>query len=227
MTKVALNDVANLQNETAAVNTINSNSAVIEAAFDNTLSRNGDGPNNMIANLDMNSFNIINLPTPGSPTSPIRVQDVLTGISTTVAPTGTIGHTVPFLDTANTWSLLQTFNSGVNIGSFGILDFTGGSTIFRATSDGSLNLTSQTGAVKVPKLNISPTLGLPTGGSAAIGISFSTPTANFGIFVGTGVPTMIATKGSLYLRTDGSSTSTRMYVNVDSNNGWTGVVTST
>lgn len=227
MTKAVLNDLVNLDNQTSAVNTINANNAVIETAFDNTLSRDGAGPNTMGTNLDMNSFNIINLPTPGSPTSPIRVQDVLTGIGTTAAPTGTSGHSVPFLDTLNTWSLIQTFTAGLKISAGGgILDFSNTTTIFRDTTDGSLNLTSQTGGVKLPKLNISPGLGLPAGGSTSMGITFSTPSANFGIFVGSGIPTMIATRGSLYLRTDGSSTSTRMYVNIDSNNGWTSVVTT-
>lgn len=34
-----------------------------------------------------------------------------------------------------------------------------------------------------------------------------------GVYVGAGVPSLSATKGSLYLNTTGSSTSTRLYVN--------------
>ena len=41
--------------------TYNDNSALIEAAIENTLSRDGTGPNQMEANLDMNSFRVINL----------------------------------------------------------------------------------------------------------------------------------------------------------------------
>jgi hypothetical protein len=45
------------------------------------------------------------------------------------------------------------------------------------------------------------------------------------IFAGTGAPTFSATKASLYLRQDGSSTSTRMYVNTDGAATWTAVTT--
>lgn len=76
MTKVVLNDLANLENQTSAVNIINANNAVIETAFDNTLSRDGTSPNQMNATLDMNSHRILNLPTPVNPTDPLRLRDV-------------------------------------------------------------------------------------------------------------------------------------------------------
>ena len=38
---------------------------------------------------------------------------------------------------------------------------------------------------------------------------------------GTGAPTFSATKGTLYVRLDGSSTSTRLYVNTDGATTWT------
>jgi hypothetical protein len=42
-----------------------------------------------------------------------------------------------------------------------------------------------------------------------------------------GAPTLSAAKGSLYLRADGSSATTRMYVNTDGATGWTNVATAT
>lgn len=60
MTKVTLNDLANLQNESTAVTQINQNNHTIEQAFDNTLSRDGSTPNQMQADLDMNSNDILN-----------------------------------------------------------------------------------------------------------------------------------------------------------------------
>lgn len=42
-----------------------------------------------------------------------------------------------------------------------------------------------------------------------------------GVFTGSGAPTISAPKGSLYLRTDGSSTTTRAYVATDAVGGWT------
>lgn len=41
------------------------------------------------------------------------------------------------------------------------------------------------------------------------------------IYSGTGAPAFTATQGSLYLRTDGSSTSTRLYVNTTGSTTWT------
>ncbi|HYT43945.1 MAG TPA: hypothetical protein VEP90_16515, partial [Methylomirabilota bacterium] len=76
MTKITLNNLANLQNEDTTVTKINSNNSTLQTAFDNTLSRDGTQPNTMMNNLDMNSNQIINLPSPGSATSPARLQDV-------------------------------------------------------------------------------------------------------------------------------------------------------
>lgn len=45
------------------------------------------------------------------------------------------------------------------------------------------------------------------------------------IFSGTGVPSIAAPQGSLYLRTDGSSTSTRAYINTNGSTGWTNLTT--
>ena len=47
------------------------------------------------------------------------------------------------------------------------------------------------------------------GGMSAVLV---TSTANFGIFVGSGVPTVTAAQGSLYLRTDGTGVADRIYV---------------
>jgi len=46
------------------------------------------------------------------------------------------------------------------------------------------------------------------------------------ILTGSGAPSMSAAKGSLYVRTDGSSTSTRLYVNTDGSTTWTNVTTA-
>lgn len=69
-------------------------------------------------------------------------------------------------------------------------------------------------------------VAVPAGGSASVGIEFSS-TASLGVFFGSGAPTLSAAQGSLYMRTDGSSTSTRMYVNTNGTTGWTAVTTAT
>lgn len=47
-----------------------------------------------------------------------------------------------------------------------------------------------------------------------------------GIQSGTGAPTYTAPQGSLYVRTDGSSTSTRMYINLGGTTAWTSITTA-
>lgn len=59
-----------------SVNGLNDDFDKIVVAFDNTLSRDGTGPNEMQAPLDMNSERIINLPEPTTPTEPARLQEV-------------------------------------------------------------------------------------------------------------------------------------------------------
>jgi hypothetical protein len=46
-----------------------------------------------------------------------------------------------------------------------------------------------------------------------------------GVYIGSGAPTVSAIKGSLYIRTDGSSSSTRLYVN-DGTTTWVAVTTA-
>lgn len=78
MSKLSLADLANIQNDTTATTTINSNSDLIETAMENTLSRDGTSPNQMGANLDMNNNKILNLPAPLTATEPLRLQDLIT-----------------------------------------------------------------------------------------------------------------------------------------------------
>jgi len=66
---------------------------------------------------------------------------------------------------------------------------------------------------------------IPAGGTAGAGYKLSS-TSNFGIFFGSGAPTLSAAQGSLYLRSDGSSTSTRLYVNTNGSTTWTNVTTA-
>lgn len=61
MAKVTLEDVSS---GFAATTLINANNGVIETAFENTLSRDGTGPNQMEANIDMNGYRILNQANP-------------------------------------------------------------------------------------------------------------------------------------------------------------------
>lgn len=64
----------------------------------------------------------------------------------------------------------------------------------------------------------------PAGGSAAASVGLGSGPGP-GIFFGSGVPTVSAPQGSIYLRSDGSTTATRMYVSTGAGT-WTNVVTA-
>jgi hypothetical protein len=66
---------------------------------------------------------------------------------------------------------------------------------------------------------------VPAGGTTGAGYKLSS-TANLGVFFGSGAPTLSAAKGSLYLRTDGSTTNNRMYVNTNGSTTWTAIITA-
>jgi hypothetical protein len=87
---------------------------------------------------------------------------------------------------------------------------------------GNLNLRtlSGTGAAAI----LSGT-AIPAGGTTGSGYLFSS-TSNYGIFFGSGAPTLSAAKGSLYLRSDGSATNNRAYINTDGATTWTALTTA-
>jgi hypothetical protein len=86
--------------------------------------------------------------------------------------------------------------------------------------DISTGAVSQVGSFRA--LNATAT---PAGGTAGSGLMMGS-TTNLGIFFGSGAPSLSAAQGSLYIRSDGSSTSTRLYVNTNGTTGWTNVTTA-
>ena len=60
MAKITFNTFASLANETSFIAQLNENFSDLVAQIDLLLSRDGEAPNTMIANLDMNSQRIIN-----------------------------------------------------------------------------------------------------------------------------------------------------------------------
>jgi hypothetical protein len=66
--------------------------------------------------------------------------------------------------------------------------------------------------------------GLTAGGAA--GFIGTNVAAGMGVYFGSGAPTVAAAQGSLYLRSDGSSTSTRAYVNTNGTTGWAAITTA-
>src|SRR5262245_11719573 len=72
---------------------------------------------------------------------------------------------------------------------------------------------------------LSPTTAIPAGGTTGNGYRFSS-TSNLGIFFGSGAPTLSAAQGSLYIRSDGTTTNNRAYINTDGGTTWTALTTA-
>lgn len=76
MAKITLPDVGSLANQLSAQANINSVSATIENAWENNLSRDGTGPNQMEADLDMNSNTVLNVADPVAETDAVNLRSV-------------------------------------------------------------------------------------------------------------------------------------------------------
>jgi hypothetical protein len=150
MAKLILTDIASLQSENTAIQAINANSATVEAALENTLSRDGTAPNQMGAPLDMNSNRIINLPTPIAGSDAARLIDIqATALPTIVVP-ALSGNTSKLL--SNDGSVL-TWKTPAELGTVGDL---------RA-----VNNLSDVSSISAARTN----LGLGTAALAVIGVS--------------------------------------------------------
>lgn len=108
--------------------------------------------------------------------------------------------------------------NSADIGYFGRISSVFG--IFTSAAAKALTIDSSTGVATV-----SANTATPAGGSTSAVLLFGT-TAGFGVYYGSGAPTVSAGQGSLYLRSDGSSTSTRLYVNTNGSTTWTNVTTA-
>ena len=64
-----------------------------------------------------------------------------------------------------------------------------------------------------------------TAGGAAAFVGTNTA-AGMGVYFGSGVPTVAAAKGSLYLRSDGTTTNDRAYINTNGSTTWTALTTA-
>jgi hypothetical protein len=122
--------------------------------------------------------------------------------------------------TADTLSGYTTSNSGTIYG----ISVTSGKISSNLAATGTLTVTGATTLSSTLATTGQPSFqtgtSIPSAGASTAGILLSS-TANFGIFYGSGAPTFSAAKGSIYLRSDGSSTSTRLYVNSSGSTTWT------
>lgn len=141
----------------------------------------------------------------------VDVVNNLTGNGTAQAITGTTGTFSSTLSVTGAVTMASTLASGSQTIT-GTMSVSGVSTLTGG-------LTSPAGA------QFYSATAVPAGGTAGLGIKFSS-TSNLGVFFGSGVPTLAAAQGSLYVRTDGSSTSTRLYINTNGSTTWTNVTTA-
>lgn len=74
--KITLENIDSLQNQISAKTKINSNFTLIANKIDTLLSLDGDTPNQMETNLDMNSYRITNVGAPVNPNDAVRLQDI-------------------------------------------------------------------------------------------------------------------------------------------------------
>lgn len=137
-----------------------------------------------------------------------------------LAKTGFTNESIRLYNGSNNHAQLT---DGTNVWGINI-DGSGNFRINRLAGTGVIKVTQSVETTGLVRANYAATI--PAGGLASVGFT-ATSTANLGTFFGSGVPTMSAAQGSLYVRTDGSSTSTRLYVNTNGTTGWTNVVTAT
>jgi hypothetical protein len=84
--------------------------------------------------------------------------------------------------------------------------------------------TSVTSLAATGNITADSATGLVAGGASAF--IATNVAAGMGIYFGSGVPTVAAAQGSLYLRSDGSTTSTRAYINTNGSTTWTALTTA-
>lgn len=161
----------------------------------------------------------------GTPTFPSSVV-TLTGSQTLTNKT----LTSPTINTATisnptlTVDSISEHTSAAGVTIDGVLLKDSNVTATNVAAGGTLSVagaSTLTGAVStVGQLSVQTSTAPPAAGATTSGIKVSS-TANLGIFWGSGAPTFTAAQGSVYIRTDGSSTSTRLYSNTTGSTTWT------
>lgn len=83
MAQITLLTLDSLANQQSFLQTLNTNFQLIADEFVTCLTRDGQSPNFMTANLDMNSNRILNLPAPTSSTDVVRLSDISSLVNVT------------------------------------------------------------------------------------------------------------------------------------------------
>lgn len=204
MAKITLNNIGAGTAFQTAISSLNANNDAIEAAIENTLSRDGTTPNTMSSNLDMNSYRVYNLPEPLNGSEPLRLQDASTlnggGTIATFPTGGTTGQVLG--KQSGTDFDVDWVDSVTSVGLSLPADFT--VTNSPVTSTGTLTgdwATPPTGTGAMVRATsptlVTPALGTPSSGTLTncTGLPVSTGVSG----LGTGVATFLATPSSTNL----------------------------
>src|SRR5882672_6723486 len=142
MSKLTLQDLGSLQNESTAITTLKANNDLTEVAVENTLSRNGESPNQMLSNFDMNNYKIINLPDALTAQEPATYSQLQ---SATAAVTADAVLDAPYVTVGNNPTLFseRALTGSANIS---ITDTGPQNTVVVAVSDNELNALATTTA---------------------------------------------------------------------------------
>lgn len=100
-----------------------------------------------------------------------------------------------------------------------------GGTVAVTTTDSGSNTSLSIAAKGTGTITVQPAIATPAAGSAPASLLFGS-TASFGIYYGSGAPTVSAAQGSLYLRSDGTTVNNRTYINTNGSTAWTAVTTA-
>lgn len=91
---------------------------------------------------------------------------------------------------------------------------------------GAVTTTASIGATTAITGTMTALSGSAVTAGGAAGFLATTTAAGLGIYFGSGAPTVAAAKGSLYLRTDGTTTNDRAYINTNGSTTWTALTTA-
>lgn len=105
MAKLVTTNLDSLENQTSAIQAINANFAAVEAALENTVSRDGTSPNFLTSELDLNNKEILNLGAPTSSSSAARLIDLQSAVTLT-------GYVIPSI-IGNAGKILTTDETSV------------------------------------------------------------------------------------------------------------------
>ena len=158
-------------------------------------------------------------------------------IGTFTVSTAATSEIIATSSASNNYSRLSLINSGGTAQEYRIIvggsasGYPSGFVIQDVTRGANPLSISSAGAVTIPGtlivsgnyVYVCNNLATPAGGISDRG--FAMGIVGVSMNFGSGAPTMGAVKGSLYLRTDGSGTNDRLYVNTNGSTNWTAVVT--